>query len=139
MTALMLSLFAALAGSMLFFAAIVAPSVFRSLPAEQAGPFLRALFPRYYLWGILLSLGASLTALLADTSIVISIGSAVVLILFVYARQILVPKINRARDSERDGDQQAGARFRALHLQSVLINSLQLLMMLAASAYLIAL
>ena len=43
MTALLLSLCAALAGSMLFFAAIVAPTVFRSLPAAQAGPFLRAL------------------------------------------------------------------------------------------------
>ena len=42
MQGLLISLFGALAGSMLFFAFAVAPTVFRSLPAEHAGPFLRA-------------------------------------------------------------------------------------------------
>ena len=36
-------------GAMLFFAIGVAPTVFQALPAEQAGLFLRKLFPRYYL------------------------------------------------------------------------------------------
>ncbi len=138
MSALLLTLLAALAGSMLFFAAVVAPTVFRSLPADHAGPFLRQLFPRYYLWGLLLSVGATVTALVAQTAVAISIASAVILLLFVYARQFLVPQINRARDQELDGDAQAGARFRKLHLQSVLINGLQLLLLVAASVYLIA-
>ena len=138
MSAFLLTLLAALAGSMLFFAAVVAPTVFRSLPADHAGPFLRQLFPRYYLWGLLLSVGATVTALVAQTAGAISIASAVILLLFVYARQFLVPQINRARDLELDGDAQAGARFRKLHLQSVLINGLQLLLLVAASVYLIA-
>ena len=40
---------AATLGAMLFFAVGVAPTVFQALPIEQAGLFLRKLFPRYYL------------------------------------------------------------------------------------------
>ena len=52
--------------------------------------------------------------------------------LFVYARQFLMPAINRARDRELEGDASAGARFRALHLQSVSINAAQLILLVAA-------
>ena len=55
-----------LAGSMLFFAFVVAPTVFRALPGEHAGPLLRALFPRYYLWGLVAALLTTLLALWAD-------------------------------------------------------------------------
>ena len=40
---------AATLGAMLFFAVGVAPTVFQVLPIEEAGLFLRKLFPRYYL------------------------------------------------------------------------------------------
>ncbi len=40
---------AATLGSMVFFAAGIAPTVFQSLPEAEAGQFLRRLFPRYYL------------------------------------------------------------------------------------------
>ncbi len=137
MQGLLIFLFGALAGSMLFFAAAVAPTVFRSLPAEQAGAFLRALFPRYYLWGLIVALASTIAALLAGGGLAISAVCALVLLLFVYARQFLMPAINRARDRDLEGDTQARARFRALHLQSVLINALQLLLLLAATAWLL--
>ncbi len=137
MQGLLISLFGALAGSMLFFALAVAPTVFRSLPAEHAGAFLRALFPRYYLWGLAVALITTLAALLAGSEIAILAVSAIVLLLFVYARQFLMPAINRARDLDLEGDARARARFRALHLQSVLINALQLLLLVAASAWLL--
>ena len=137
MQGLLITLFGALAGSMLFFALAVAPTVFRSLPAEHAGSFLRALFPRYYLWGLLVALACTLSAWATDAGIAAIAVSAVVLLLFVYARQFLMPAINRARDRNLDGDAGAGASFRALHLQSVLINALQLLLLLAATAYLL--
>lgn len=137
MQGLLISLFGALAGSMLFFAFAVAPTVFRSLPAEHAGSFLRALFPRYYLWGLVVALACTLSAWLTDAGIVAIGVSVTVLVLFVYARQFLMPAINRARDRDLEGDAQASASFRALHLQSVLINALQLILLLAASAYLL--
>ena len=137
MQGLLIFLFGALAGSMLFFAFAVAPTVFRSLPAEHAGSFLRALFPRYYLWGLIVALACTLAALGAGSGIAVSAVCAAVLLLFVYARQFLMPAINRARDLDLEGDTQAGARFRALHLQSVLINALQLVLLLAATAWLL--
>lgn len=137
MQGLLVFLFGALAGSMLFFAFAVAPTVFRSLPAEHAGSFLRALFPRYYLWGLAVALACTLAALLTGGGIAMIAVSAAVLLLFVYARQFLMPAINRARDRDLEGDTQARKRFRALHLQSVLINALQLVLLLAATAWLL--
>ena len=43
-----------LLGGMLFFPIVVAPVVFVALPAAEAGTFLRAMFPRYYLFMIAL-------------------------------------------------------------------------------------
>ena len=137
MNGLLISLFGALAGSMLFFALAVAPTVFRSLPAEHAGSFLRALFPRYYLWGLAVALACTLCAWIADAGAAAIAVSAAVLLLFVYARQILMPAINAARDRDLAGDAKAAASFRWLHLQSVLINALQLLLLLAATTYLL--
>lgn len=133
----LISLFGALAGSMLFFALAVAPTVFRSLPAEHAASFLRALFPRYYLWGIAVAMACTLSAWFANAGTIVIGVCIVVLLLFVYARQFLMPAINRARDRDLAGEARASASFRALHLQSVLINALQLILLLAASAYLI--
>ena len=48
-----------LLGGMLFFPSVVAPVVFASLPEAQAGAFLRAMFPRYYVFMIILSLAAA--------------------------------------------------------------------------------
>lgn len=41
---------ALLVGGMAFFAVVVAPLVFTRLPADQAGAFIRQVFPAYYLW-----------------------------------------------------------------------------------------
>ena len=40
-------LVAASFGSMLLFAAVVAPLIFTRLPDEVSGPFIREVFPRY--------------------------------------------------------------------------------------------
>ena len=121
-------------GGMTFFSAIMAPLVFTKLPIDAAGQFIRQLFPWYYLtMGI-----ATLVALVA-----LAFGSSgftswetgltgLVLLGFIYARQSLMPTINRARDAELAGDSEAGARFTRLHRLSVLINGLQWFAVLAA-------
>jgi hypothetical protein len=43
----------------------------------------------------------------------------------VFSRQVLMPRINQARDAEILGEFGAGRRFRRLHLVSVVINALQ--------------
>ena len=125
-------LLGALIGSMLFFAVTVAPTVFRALPAENGGKFLRRFFPQYYLWGIALGILCTLAALLTTNAMTTAV-CAVVTLLFVYARQWLMPRINRARDRELDGDVTAARLFKRLHLQSVLVNGLQLLLLVAAT------
>jgi len=133
---LLIWLLGALAGSMLFFAVVVAPTVFRALPAESAGSFLRRLFPLYFLWGLVMSLLCTITAIYASELIVGSI-CAVLAILFAYARYSLLARINRARDRkiarEGAGDATADRQFKRLHLQSVLINAAQLLLLIGIS------
>lgn len=51
---------AALAGGMLFFGAVMAPLVFGKLTPDVAGPFIRAAFPRYYLYMIVTSVVAAI-------------------------------------------------------------------------------
>ena len=118
----------ALAGSMLFFAIVVAPTVFRALPAETAGSFLRRLFPVYFQWGLAMSLLCTTIALYAANLVVGSI-CALVAMLFAYARYSLLARINRVRDRKLDGDATANRQFKRLHLQSVLINAAQLFML----------
>ena len=115
-------------GAMLFFAIGVAPTVFQALPAEQAGLFLRKLFPRYYLSLIIGSTAGGLLWLGTQP-----LASGVCLLIAVstlWIRQWLVPRINAIRDRELSGDVSAGEEFARLHRLSVVINMLQLLALL---------
>lgn len=111
---------AAILGAMLFFAAVVAPAVFRNLPADHAGTFLRALFPCYYDALAVVSILAASLCLGTWPGAVL----AAVALLFVLARFWLMPKINAARDARDDKD--AARRFRLLHSLSVAINLAQM-------------
>ena len=116
---------AATLGAMLFFAVGVAPTVFQALPIEEAGLFLRKLFPRYYL-ALIVGSGVAggfwiSSAPLAGAICLLISGSTL------WIRQSLVPRINQLRDAELAGDAAAGARFATLHRVSVIINMVQLL------------
>lgn len=134
---ILLWLLGGLVGGMLFFALAVAPTVFRALPAEHAGTFLRAMFPRYYFWGLVTAVLATLLALFAQADGAVSVACGIVAVMFVYARQQLMPAINRARDARLGGDENAAGRFRRLHGLSVLVNLAQLLLLIAATVRLI--
>ena len=83
--ALLICLTGLLLGIMLFFAAAVAPTVFRTLPAEHAGSYLRGIFPVYYTWGIILALVISFIAY--NTNITVFVISSIITVLFIYSRQ----------------------------------------------------
>lgn len=108
---------ALLFGGMVYFAILFTPLTFRHLPRETAGAFLRQVFPAYYLSGTLLAGLAGLFALWPRP-----MEGAILLLVafgFAYARVILLPQIDSAR--EQDGE-----RFRLLHRVSVVVNLLQL-------------
>ena len=106
-----------LIGGMVFFPTVVAPSVFRSLSAENAGTFLRSMFPLYYAYMIVTSAVAAL-ALYGQP--LLAAGMAGIAVSTLWVRQSLMPKINQARD---DGDEKL---FHRRHMISVAINMVQL-------------
>jgi len=121
-------------GGMTFFSAVMAPLVFTKLPLETAGAFIREVFPWYYLT---MGLTTMVALLLLLPGIGTGVGwpailSAFSLFGFVLARQVLMPKINEARDAELAGASGAGERFKRLHGVSVLINGAQWVAILAA-------
>lgn len=119
---------AMLFGSMVFFAAVMAPLIFIKLPAAVAGGFIRQVFPMYYLWGVIAGALALLMALAATWLDVLLL--VLVVAGFGYARQWLMPRINQHRDAALGGDEAAKQRFDALHRQSVIINGVQMLVLL---------
>lgn len=127
MTALaLISLFAvaALLGGMVFFAALVAPLVFRVLPAEPGGRFVRALFPRYYLW-VLGCSAAAAVALFPLSKPDAGMMAAVAGLAF-WLRQVLMPRINALSDLAKAGDGAAQRGFDRAHKLSVVANLLQM-------------
>jgi hypothetical protein len=124
---------AASIGSMVFFSAVVAPNVFRTIPAEHAGAFLRALFPHYFLLNGLASLVcAGMTGQSVAGALFALSGVAMLLVRF-----ILIPQINAARDSMLSGTKSAKDTFDRLHGLSVVVNVAEIIAM-AAAIFLIA-
>ena len=127
------SLVLLLLGGMLFFPIVVAPVVFMSLPEAQAGSFLRAMFPRYYVFMIVLSLAASTMYQLSEGAVV-SVAALVCLgvgLSTLWVRQGLLPRINAARDAQLAGDVNAGKAFDRGHKLSVSMNIVQLVLLVA--------
>ncbi len=119
-------------GSMLFFGAIVAPVVFKTLEADDAGRFLRTLFPRLYLFcGLATGTAALLFALPGRFALAGALG--VVSALFFVARGPLTQAINDSRDKQLAGDTAAGERFDRLHTLSTRIFGLQFLVLLGVA------
>src|SRR4051812_24036735 len=118
---------AAMVGGIVFFSFIVAPVIFRVLGAESGGRFVRALFPRYYLWNAILG-AVALPAFVAGPlcfpeyrGIRVGIQAAVLLgciLIMLYGGNSLVPQINRARDAGPSSHD----RFERLHRRSVFLN-----------------
>jgi len=120
-----LLLVSALFGGMMLYSFGFAPMVFSALPAEEAGRFIRAAFPWYYLFVIATAgLGGAVLLLLNSQSGALAFAIAVTAI---YARQVLMPQINAARDEQLQGNSEAKRRFGRLHGISVALNLVQLI------------
>ena len=123
---------AAWVGSILFLSFAVAPLIFRVLGVESGGKFVRALFPRYYLWGVV-ACAVALPALICGALSVPGLRGpwvgvqalmlVVGLSLMLYCGNTLTPAINAARD----GGPASADRFDRLHRRSVNLNAVALL------------
>ena len=115
---------AALVGGMLFFGAIMAPLVFTKLPADVAGPFIRAAFPRYYAF-IIVSAGFGALGFLLRGQSVSAVALLLILLLTFWLWFWLIPHLNALRDAGNS------AGFDRGHRLSVWLNGLELMTALA--------
>ncbi|MDX2264852.1 MAG: DUF4149 domain-containing protein [Hyphomicrobiales bacterium] len=125
---------AASLGAMLFFSAVIAPSVFQVLDEQAAGRFLRAIFPRYFAVNGLMALLAAALALRPLESGVLVLCAALML----GVRRFVIPIIKEARDAATAGDKAANARFNAWHRVSVVVNLIEMALLAAVIYILLA-
>ncbi|MBC7756180.1 MAG: DUF4149 domain-containing protein [Bdellovibrio sp.] len=112
-------LLAGVIGVVLFFTVAVAPTIFKVLPQEWAGTYVRSFFPKYY---AILGITCLLAAVLSQY-IPIKITASNCSVLFAVSLWVLTPAINTAKDSNNT------SRFNLLHGASVAINMIILAML----------
>ena len=119
-----------LIGSMIFFMAVVSPSVFATLSINASSKFLRKIFPRMFLFGFIIAV-LSLILSYISGNILNSILLIVVAISFIINRNYLTPKINDFRDKELEGNKKASSSFKYMHLLSVLLFILNFIILVS--------
>ena len=103
-----------MAGMILFQAALNAPTIFKVYSEAQAGPFLRAIFPKLFLNVAVLGLiGLGLSLIGGRLSLQVFFFISFLLMSISY---LIVPATNKARDEGRDES------FKYLHLLSVILT-----------------
>ena len=103
-------------GVILFQTAVIAPTVFRSLGPDQAGPFLRKVFPKFFVVLVVMGIAGAIAALASDANYQLWI-CLVTLTLGLLAF-LIIPMTNKSRD---DGNEKL---FKKLHNASVLMTVL---------------
>ena len=88
-----------LIGSKMFFSLVVAPNTFINLNETNARIFIRSIFPKLYLWCLILSLLISIALIFSNPTFsfiffLISIG-------YLYSRQFLMQRINEVSDKKK--------------------------------------
>jgi hypothetical protein len=110
-------------GGMAFFSFVFSPLVFFKLPADTAGPFMRAVFPWYFLAVAVLF---AVAAVLLWAQPGLAVLMAAMALLGLGNRQVMMPRINRMRDRFLAGEEGAEKRFDRLHRASVGIGLMQM-------------
>jgi len=123
-------LLAVLIGSMIFFMAVVSPSIFATLSTNASSKLLRTIFPRMFLFGFIIAI-LSLVLCYISSNILNSILLIIVAMSFIINRNYLTPKINDFRDKELEGDKKASSSFKYMHLLSVLLFILNFIILVS--------
>ena len=119
-----------LIGSMIFFMAVVSPSVFATLSTNASSKFLRTIFPRMFLFGFIIALLSLILSYISANNLN-SILLVIVAVSFIINRNYLTPKINNFRDKELEGDEKASSNFKYMHLLSVLLFLLNFIILVS--------
>ena len=119
-----------LIGSMIFFMAVVSPSVFATLSTNASSKFLRTIFPRMFLFGFIIAVLSLILSYISGNNLN-SILLVIVAVSFIINRNYLTPKINNFRDKELEGDEKASSNFKYMHLLSVLLFLLNFIILVS--------
>ena len=114
---------AGILGIMLFFSFVIAPVIFKSLDEKNARVFIRNIFPYYYSVNLVFCLIAIINFIylgLIDLEFYLIL---IVGILFAISNFILMPLINKFRDTNQDN------KFKYSHGLSVIINFIQMIIL----------
>ena len=108
-------------GMMIFFSFVLAPMIFKILDADNAGKFVRKIFPYYYFVNLIfLSIAVILFVIISSLGLSFYITLSLA-ISFVFAQFILMPIINKFKDNNEE------KKFKYAHGTSVLINFIQMI------------
>ena len=105
-------------GVILFQTSIIAPSILKVLSPDNAGPFLRTIFPKLFMFVAVLSLAGFVLSLISSNTsgLIVFFGSLLFMLICYY----IVPMTNRARDAGNDN------AFKRLHTVSVVLTMIVL-------------
>ena len=103
-------------GVILFQTAVIAPTVFRSLGPDQAGPFLRKVFPKFFVVLVVIGISGAISAVASDA--IYQLGICLVTLTLGLLAYLLIPMTNKSRD---EGNEKL---FKKLHNASVLMTVL---------------
>ena len=110
-------------GTMVFFSFVVAPVIFTTLNEENARKFIRKIFPYYYLFNLIISILTILSFIIIKKFSIEFYLISFVAILFVISNFVLMPLINKFRDTNQD------KKFKYSHSISVVINFVQMILL----------
>ncbi len=109
-----------LVGAMIFFVGVVSPSAISTLQGDYLASFLRAVFPKMFLMGLLLGIiGTGLIYFIKQPLILLS--SSFINLSFLINLLIITPKINAIRDEESLDENVRERKFKIYHGFSILL------------------
>ena len=109
-------------GIILFQSSIIAPTVFRVLDLEDAGAFLRKVFPRFFMLIMACSVLMLILVALSDSSDKSRFMLPVANLVLSGVSYLVIPATNRAKDVGEE------KKFKALHSLTVALTLLMLIL-----------
>ena len=117
-------------GIMLFFSFVIAPTVHKFIPAAQSSPYIRKLFPIYYIINAVLALGSLIAIASLGVFNIIFYANTIILVLFALCYFYLIPTINKQKVK-------TNRAFKILHGSSIIINFIQIALLILITVVLL--
>ena len=109
-----------LIGTMIFFVGVVSPSAISTLTGDYLSSFLRAIFPKMFLMGLLFGITGTTLIFFIEQPLVL-LSSGFVNLSFLINLLIITPKINAIRDEETLDESVRERKFKIYHGFSILL------------------